>query len=77
MSKVSRATGATPFRKLITSIMFSTPNTSMSDTIAASLALSFGRITPLKPCFFASKEMGKAPLIVRIEPSKLNSPIII
>ncbi len=56
--------------------MFSTPKTSKSLTMAASEALDFGRIKPLKPCFLASIAIGNAPLIGCNPPSSESSPII-
>ena len=60
----------------MTSLIFSTPYTSKSLTIAASLAFCFGKIKPLKPSSLAFMAIGKAPFMGCKLPSKESSPII-
>ena len=63
-------------KKSITSLMWPTPYTFNLFTIAASLAFSFGRISPLNFSFLACIAIGNAPFIGLTVPSKLSSPMI-
>ncbi len=69
--------GLPSWKKSITSLIVSTPYTSKSLTMAASLAFSLGRIMPLNFSFLASIAIGKTPFIGFSMPSNDNSPMII
>ena len=64
-------------KKDTTSESSSTGITSSPSTIAASVAFSLGRISPLKPSLFALKAIGRTPFMLFNRPSKDNSPSII
>ena len=69
--------GFPSLKKSITSFMFSTPYTSRSLTIAASLVFCFGNINPLKPSSLAFMAIGKTPFMGCRFPSNESSPMII
>ena len=65
-----------PRRNRTVSRKVSMPKTSIPSIKAASVALAKGKIIFVKPCFFASIPMAKAPLIGLSTPSSASSPIM-